>query len=216
MDNILTPGVIRVGHVSDGEDEGFPAQAAVLESFENRGVEISIPYLGEHAQEENPQHRKSEYWFQSQSAVLPGSLLFLDNRGVVVLSDLHMSRVTGGADGGNLAKVRANVVIFGRPRTQRHNYPVREFMSRIDGLREFAAFRPVDIEDKWDREGRLETTVRFSTAEVCEWEYGGFRYKIQSNISWRGDSNELEIKDSQPFISTEHPTTTGIEAHLAA
>lgn len=216
MDNILTPGTIRIGHVFDGEDDGFPAQAAVLEFFEDRGVEISIPYLGEHAQEENPQHYKSENWFRSQNAVLPSSFVFVDDRGVVVLSGLRMVRVTGGADGGNLARVRANVVIFGRPRTQRDVYPVREFMSWIDGLSEFAAFRPVDIEDKWDSAGRLETTVKFSTIEVCKWEFGGFRYKIQSNVSWRGDSSELEIIDSQPFISTEHPSTTSIEAHLEA
>ena len=136
MTNTLGPGDVRVGHIVDKEDDS-PWQAATLTFDERPGATLLVPYVtGEE------QFARTESWFHKQ--VPPESLVFVDNDGAVTLTGVHWRGDSG--HHWSQGRLGADTVIFNRPRSIRPNYKVKDFLSTIDGLETFAAFRPVNYE----------------------------------------------------------------------
>lgn len=211
--NTLRPGELRAGHLYDGIDDGFPDQAATLAFDEKRGLELAVPYLWESEGGANPQYLKARQWFDFEKEELPKTLLYEDDRGSVTLTGAYPS----GASWGDypIGRIRARASIFGRPRTLQEEYKVEEFRSRIDGLEEFAGFHPVTIDHQAAADGHLQTTVLLDAAEVVEWQADGFRYAIQSSLTWHG-GRSFTVDDSRPFMSTTMEGGGTLRAHLHA
>lgn len=213
MANTLGPGDARVGHLFDGIDDNLPDQVATLTFEATRGAELTVPFFWEDEGGPNPQYRKAREWFDLQNETLPKTLVFADDKGHVTLTGLHVSGSSIGSV--PVGRARAQAVIFGRPRSHRDEYLVNELMSTIDGLEEFAGFRPVNIEHGQTEDGHRRTTVVLDASEVVEWETGGFKYKIQSNLSWHG-GRSFTVDDSRPYISTAREGGATLWDHLEA
>lgn len=213
MANTLGPGDVRVGHLFDGVDDNHPDQVAMLTFDEMRGAELTVPYFWEQEGGPNPQYRKAREWFDLQRETLPKSLVYADDKGYVTLTGL---RVTGSSIGSMpVGRARAQAVIFGQPRSHQDEYLVEELMSTIDGLEEFSGFRPIDIDSGQAEDGHPRTTVVLDASEVVEWETGGFKYRIQSNLSWHG-GRSFTVDDARPYISTFREGGATVWDHLEA
>lgn len=215
MANTLGPEDVRVGRLFDGVDDTVPDQAATLTFDEKHGAELAIPYYYEQDGGPNPQYVKTREWFDMNKGTLPKTLLFEDNKGYVTLT----GTMSGGYSGLDriVGRVKAQAAIFERPRNYKDEYPVREFISNIDGLRDFARFSPVQHEQEPGENGRYRTTVVLNTNESVEWETAGFKYTIQSNVAWHGTpGRSFVIDDSSPYISTVSESGAVIADHFSA
>lgn len=214
MTNGLASGDVRVGHISDGIDEG-PVQSGTLTFDEEHGAQLLVAYLRDKPGEEAPQFERTSTWFRfTDDSKPPKTLLFFDSRGIVTLVDNRF----GGASLGSypLGRLRPQVVIFERPRTFKEEYRVRDFKSTIDGLEEFAGFRPINFETVRSEDG-YRTTIAIEPTERIEWEAGGFHYTIRANVAWRGqDGRSFELVDSQPHVATTSEAGATPHDHLAA
>jgi len=213
MVNTLGPGDVRVGHLFDGVDDNVPDQVATLTFDDTRGAELTVPYFWEDEGGPNPQYRKAREWFDLQNETLPKSLVYADDKGHVTLTGLHVSGSSIGSM--PVGRARAQAVIFGRPRSHQDEYLVEELMSTIDGLEEFAGFRPIDIDHGQAEDGHRRTTVVLDASEVVEWETGGYKYKIKSNLLWHG-GRSFTVDDSRPYISTSREGGATVGDHLEA
>lgn len=215
MANTLGPGDVRVGHLLDGVDDGFPDQSATLTFNEKRGAELTVPYLWETEGGPNPQYLKARRWFDINDGTLPETLIFQDDKGTVTLTDAHASGHSLGV--APVGRVRCQAAIFNRPRTYQDEYLVHEFISTIDGLEEFARFSPVTHSDEKTEAGRRRTTIVIDAAESVEWEASGFKYAIRSNVAWHGTpGRSFVIDDSSPFLSTTSDSGATLANHLEA
>lgn len=215
MTNTLEPGDVRVGRLFDGVDDAVPDQAATLTFDKQHGAELAVPYWFEREGSRNPQYLKAREWFDIDNTTLPRTLIFEDNRGYVTLT----RTMSGGYSGmdASVGKVKAEAAIFAHPRSHKDEYLVREFMSNIDGLREFARFNPIRHEHEPGDNGRYQMTVALDANESVEWEVGDFKYKIQSNVAWHGvQGQSFVIEDANPYISTTSEGGATIADHLSA
>ncbi|MCI1788699.1 MAG: hypothetical protein LKI58_11690 [Actinomyces sp.] len=217
MTNTLSPGDVRVGRLFDGVDDAVPDQAAALTFNEKHGAELTIPYYYEPDGGPNPQYLKARKWFDIDNSTLPKTLVFEDNKGHVTLAGTMFGGYSG--LGRVVGTVKAQATIFERPRNYKDEYLVREFISNIDGLREFARFSPVQHEYEQSRgeNGHYRTTVVLDANESVEWETGGFKYTVQSNVAWHGTpGRSFVIDDSNPYISTVSESGAAIADHFSA
>lgn len=214
MTNELTPGDVRVGHISDGIDEG-PVQSGTLTFDEEQGAQLLVPFLRDSPDAETPQFARASTWFRfTDGSKPPKTLLFFDNRGIVTLVDNRL----GGASLGSypLGRLRPQIVIFEQPRTFKEAYLVQDFKSTIDGLEEFAAFRPISFDTERSEDG-YRTTVVVEPRERVQWEAGGFTYTIRANVAWTGqDGRSFDIIDSQPYLQTTNEKGATPHDHLGA
>lgn len=213
MTNELAPGDVRVGHISDGIDEG-PVQSGTL-TFDDEGAQLIVPFLWESREEEAPQFARTQGWFRfTDDSRPPKALLFLDDRGIATLVD---NRLSGGSLGSYPAgRIRPQVLIFGRPRGLQNEYLVREFKSTIDGLEEFAGFRPFEF-DTERTDDSFRTTVVIAPTERVEWEACGFRYLIRANVSWVGQAGRrFDVVDNKPYLQTISEAGATPHDHLVA
>lgn len=203
MSNDLGPEDVRVGRLVDYSDDTVPDQAATLRFNERRGAELLVPYFQDCEEtDSNPQYRRTEKWFDWNHPQLPKTLVFEDNRGCVTLIGTRVSGTSGGYRA--VGRVVAQAAIFERPRNYKNEYPVSEFMSTIDGLQDFAQFRPVHAKhEPKEQPSRLVTTVTVDAFESVEWSVGGLTYTIQSNVEWNSvPGRDFTISDSHPYLST--------------
>ncbi|WP_454116901.1 ApeA N-terminal domain 1-containing protein [Microbacterium aurum] len=214
MTNELAPGDVRVGHISDGIDEG-PVQSGTLTFDEEGGAQLLVAYLRDELGDEAPQFARTSTWFRfTDDSKPPATLLFFDSRGIVTLVD---NRLGGAALGSYpLGRIRPQVLIFQRPRTFKEEYRVRDFKSTIDGLEAFAGFRPISF-DTVSSEGGYRTTIAIEPSELIEWEACGFHYVIRANVAWTGqEGRSFELVDSQPYVQTTNEAGATPHDHLAA
>lgn len=214
MTNELALGDIRVGHIDDGLGEG-PVQSGTLTFEEEQGAQLLVAYLRDAPDAAAPQFARTSTWFRfTGDSKPPKALLFFDSRGIVTLLD---NRVGGASLGAYpLGRLRPQVIIFERPRAIKEEYRVRDFKSTIDGLEEFAGFRPIDFDSVSTGDG-YKTTIVIEPTERVEWEAGGFHYMIRANIAWAGrDGRRFEVVDSQPYVQTTSETGATPHEHLGA
>lgn len=215
MANKLGPGDVRVGRVFDGIDDAVPDQAATLTFNGKQGAELAIPYYFESDGGPNPQYRKTREWFDFHDGSLPKTLIFEDDKGYVTFVGTRSAGCSGA--GRVVGRVRAQAAIFERPRSHRDEYLVREFISNIDGLQEFARFSPIQHDQERGEDGHYRTTVVIDADESVEWEAGGFNYGLQSNVTWHGTpGRSFVIDDSNPYISTVSKSGATLADHLGA
>lgn len=180
-----------------------------------RGVEVLLPYFWQQEGGLNPHYKRTKMWFATLGEHLPHTLLFQDNLGIVTLLGMRFAGVSG--LGASLGRLRANTVIFGRPREVKDEYFVEEIRSTIDGLREFADFQPIRHDTTLEDEGEHRTTVTLRAAEAIEWEAEGFTYRIRSSVRWHAvPGRSFVIDDSRPHLSTSRPDGATPADHLAA
>lgn len=215
MANTLRPGFVRVGRLFDGVDDRVPDQSATLTFNRKYGAELAIPYYFEPDGGPNPQYRKTRKWFDLHNGSLPGTLIFEDDEGYVTFVGTQSAGYSGA--GRVVGRARTQAAIFERPRTHRDEYFVKEFISSIDGLQEFARFNPIGHDRERGENGRFQTTVLIDTDESVEWEAGGFKYTIQSNVAWHGTpGRSFVVDDSNPYISTVSEMGASLSDHLEA
>lgn len=215
MKNSLGLGDVRVGHLIDGVDDGFPDQTATLTFDQNRGAELAVPYLVESKDGPNPQYQKSRRWFNFNRSALPETLIYKDNHGIVTLVGTHVAGVAGGRIG--LGRVRAQAAIFNAPREYRDEYRIKDFRSTIDGLEEFARFSPVNHWFETTEQGNHRTVVAIDASESIEWEAGGFQYAIEAHVPWSAtNGRNFIIDDTRPRLVTSRDEGATIAEHLGA
>lgn len=214
--NSLEPGDVRVGHVVETYDQSDPIQSATL-MFEDRGAELKIAYLFESATHDPEPHQflRANAWFDLNNSDLPKTVLFADSSGWVTLSG---ARVSGALMGSfPLGRVRAQVLIFNRPRTIQDEYVVAEFMSTIDGLEAFAGFEPVKFDRHRKEDGGNRVEVVVDASDSVTWIAGGYTYEIHANVSWTGqDGRSFDIRDSRPYLQTAREGGATIAEHYQA
>jgi hypothetical protein len=216
MTNSLDVGDVRVGHVTeDPESSGF-VQSGTLTFDSERGARLAVPYLWESANDPEPrQFAKAISWFDIDSNHLPRTLLFVDERGWITLSDIRNDGQSIGTH--PIGNLRAGAVIFNRPRAVRDEYLVNELVSTIDGLEEFARFQPVKHEIERPADRQMLVNITADASEVVEWDLGGFHYAIQSNFSWSAQQGRaFQVADSEPFIGTSRSGGATLQDHLSA
>lgn len=199
--NTISVGEVRVGRVLSAEDDGLPDQAATMTFDEDRGVELHLPYFWEEEGGPNPHYSRAFEWFGTRGTQVPTTLLFQDHRGSVTLIGVRVS----GSSGRDRAvgRVRANTVIFNKPRALRPAYAVRKVVSTIDGLEEFADFRPVTHDTAFDDEGTHRTTVTVHANEAMSWHTQDFEFTIHSSVAWQAvDGRSFVIEDTRPTLSS--------------
>lgn len=214
MSNDLRLGDVRVGYISDGTTRsGEQAGTLTLESAK-KGAELLVPFLWDR-NDENPHFAHTAAWFSFRDEnPAPPTLLFFDSRGVATLVDNVVSGAALGAY--PLGRVRARLIIFGRPRAFRQEYVVGEFKSTIDGLEEFAGYAPIGF-DSERSDGIVRTTVVIESGEEVTWEVGAFEYSIRSNVAWTGrDGKYFHVVDSRPHIQTRSVDGATPLEHLGA
>jgi hypothetical protein len=216
MVNAIQPGDVRVGHVIDDLENSGIVQAATMTLDKRRGAELTLAYLWEsHADPEPRQFVKVNEWFHLNDERLPTTMLFVDERGWVTLTQTHISGRSIGTH--PFGKIRAQLTIFGRPRSVKDEYRALEFMSTIDGLEEFARFEPIGYDMNEIRRGQNRITVEVNSDEVVEWTVGKFQYLVHSNVTWTGQrGRNFHVLDSQPFIQTSCDGGAGVHEHLEA
>ncbi|WP_404435970.1 hypothetical protein LG322_12865 [Microbacterium aerolatum] len=143
MSNDLKLGDVRVGYISDGTTRsGEQAGNLTLESAK-KGAELLVPFLWDR-NDENPHFAHTAAWFSFRDEnPAPPTLLFFDSRGVATLVDNVVSGAALGAY--PLGRVRARLIIFGRPRAFRQEYVVGEFKSTIDGWKSSPVTLPLAL-----------------------------------------------------------------------
>lgn len=215
MSNSLDPGDVRVGHIFDDVDDGFPDQVATLTLDDIHGPVLTIPYLYESEGGANPQYKKARQWFEDDQHRPPENLVFMDNRGAVTFCGSRSLGASMGSTG--TGRLAARSVIFGSPqRISEANFS-QELRSTIDGLREFADFSPIVVSDETILDGRRRLVVVLKEDEGVTWEYGPFKYKISQNVyrrELRGSSFSLDA--GNPRLSTASELPHSIDDHLNA
>lgn len=212
MNNSLGPGDVRVGHLFDGTENNLPDQVAVLTFDERRGGVLTVPYLWD-SQGVNPQYARTAVWFDINTPDLPPALLFWDERGFVTLSETYVR----GSSLGNVMRgmAGAQALIFGRPRNFREFYRVEQFISTLDGLDEFAAFRTASVDREQMLSASRQVTVTLDSSDSVEWEVNGFRYSIQSAVSWRV-GRSLSVDESPAKLITARDGGATLSEHFLA
>lgn len=214
MTNELDPGDVRVGHISDGIDDG-PVQSGTLTSDDDGNAELLVAYLYDPPGDQEPQFARTSTWFRfADDSKPPKTLLFFDSRGIVTLVDNRLGDASLGSY--PLGRLRPQVLIFQRPRTFKEEYRVRDFKSTIDGLEAFAGFRPISFETVPNVDG-YRTTIAIEPSERIEWEACGFHYVIRANAAWTGrEGRSFELIDSRPYVQTTNEAGATPHDHLAA
>lgn len=212
MANTLTAGDVRVGHIDAPDLEGVAVAATLV--FDDAGALLRIPYVRNPNSPGTDRFRAVSQWFYHTDSAIPPTIIFTDTRGSVTLNGVRFAGSSGGAlDEGRL---RAHTVIFNNPRTFKEEYRVGQVTSTIDGLQEFAGFRPVSL-DVTRVEDRNRVTVVVEADEHVDWEVNGVGYRVQANASWEGqEGTRFTIHNSAPLLTTtirEGATATG---HLQA
>lgn len=213
--NDLSPGDVRVGHIFDEVDDGFPDQVATLTFDDVHGAVLSIPYLYESAGGTNPQYRKAEQWFEDDQSTPPENLIFQDHHGAVTFCGCRSLGASMGSSG--VGRLSARSVVFGMPQRISDVKHTKELRSTIDGLREFADFSPIVVSDETIQDGRRRLVVELAEEEGVTWEHGPFKYKISQNVyrrEIRGSSFSLDA--GKPRLSTESELASNLEDHLKA
>ncbi|WBU36702.1 hypothetical protein [Homoserinibacter sp. YIM 151385] len=205
MANTLDPGDIRVGQLFDGVDNDEPLQSATLTFQPGLGATVLVPYVtGE------TEFRTADDWFRNQAP--PTTLLFVDNKGAVLLSGVRWAGHSGAQF--LTGKLRANATVLGRPRRIKEDYRVREMSSAIDGLAEFAGFSPVQT--NLDAFPADPLVIRLSDEEQVRWRSNGFSYSIRSRTPWSAiDGQEFTVR-SAPQVVTSSSRLANVDAHLTA
>lgn len=201
-----------MGHLFDGLDDQLPDQVAVLTFDEKRGGLLTVPYLWDSAGV-NPQYSKTSRWFDISEPRLPSALLFLDERGFVTLSETYVR----GSSLGNVLRgnAGAQAMIFGRPRHLKDEYQVQQFISTLDGLDEFAAFRTAILDREQLNSDSRQVTVTLDSSDSVEWEVDGFKYSIQSAVSW-SVGRSLSIDESPAKLITVNEAGATFAEHFLA
>jgi hypothetical protein len=212
LSNSLGPEDVRVGHLLDGNDDLLPDQVAVLTFDEQRGATLTVPYFWD-SNGVNPQYAKAARWFDLNDPELPSALMFLDERGFVTMSEAYVRASTIG----NVmrGKAGAQAVIFGRPRVLRESYQVEQFVSTLDGLDEFAAFRIAIVDREQLLSGTQQVTVTLDSSDSVQWEVGGFSYSIQAAVSWRV-GRRLSVDESPARLLTAKEGGASFSEHFLA
>lgn len=193
----------RIGHILD-DTTGNAIQAAVLAIREGKLV-LSLPYI-----QREKQFKQTESWFNKRA--LPKSLLFVDPNGFVTLTGLHW--LGHGMGQFSTGRVMVDIGIFGRPRRLKEAYNVRHFESQIDGLRDFAGFRPIVYnEDNVDGRWRIQATI--DAHEKHKWRHGGFTFEIRSSAPSLGSVDNFSAS-ADAVIATSRSKGASIDAHLTA
>lgn len=215
MANTLNPGDVRVGRLLDGIEDGLPDQAATLTFDESKGAELVIPFFYDRDDGPNPQYRKTQSWFSLKGDALPKTLVFEDDKGRVTFTGVRFAGLSGTSR--KVGRVDAAAVILECPRALRDEYRVQEFISKIDGLREFARFAPVRFDSAQQENGVYKTTVELEASESVEIATPGFSYRVKSNIAYHGiPGRSFTIDDSDPYISTVSADGATIADHFHA
>ncbi|KAA6436406.1 hypothetical protein FQ330_03100 [Agrococcus sediminis] len=213
--NNIALGEVRVGRVISEEESELPDQAATMTFDEERGVELHLPYFWEPEDGANPHYARAVQWFDLRESHLPTTLVFQDERGGVTLVGARVSGVSGRS--ACVGRVRAETVIFNTPRSIRPTYEVRQVTSTIDGLEEFADFRPVTHDTAFEDGGTHRTTVTVHADEAVTWEAEGFGFTIHSSVSWEAvEGRSFVIKDSRPTLITVSETGATPVQHVKA
>ena len=215
MTNTLGPGDVRVGHLFDGEDDGLPSQAATLTFHADRGAEIIVPYLWSADGSTNPHYQKTARWFDLTNSTLPRTMVFVDHLGTVTFTGASPSwqSVSSHAVG----HIRAEATIFNMPRAIRDEYHVATFKSKIDGLEEFAGFKPVTHSRGRSSSNEQRITIVVDDHEEVSWDAGGFTYSISASVAWHGTvGRNFFIDDTRPYIRTVSQAPATPSDHLAA
>lgn len=199
--NDIAVGEVRVGRVVSEEESDLPDQAGTMTFDDERGVELHLPYFWEGEDGQNPQYLHAIKWFHRREEPFPPTVMFQDNRGEVTLVDTRVSGVAGAT--ASVGRVRAGTVIFNAPRELKPEYRVQQVRSTIDGLEEFADFRPVTHDIAYADDGTHRTTVTVQANEEVAWKSGEFEFKIKASVSWRAvDGKSFVIEDSRPSLLT--------------
>jgi len=216
MFNELELGDVRVGRVFASDlDSDRPDQAATLRRDEHRGIELLVPHFKDSERTSNPQYGRTRAWFSGSGEDIPASLLFQDHRGVATLVGLRFGGAAG--LGACLGTLRPQTVILGQPRELREEYRVAELGSSIDGLAEFARFRPIGHSRSQDAGGKGVTTVTICDHEEVAWDANGFRYAITSRVRWTAqEGTSFIIDDARPLLRTSSDTGVTPSEHLVA
>lgn len=197
---------VRVGQLFVDLEQLRPLQTAALLLNPGDAPLILVPYM-DHV----PQFEDVARWFRSRNP--PRSLLFVDTKGAVTLTGV---RWQGTSSSGLHArgKMTADVAVMGVPSTMAPEFRVEQFMSRIDGLDEFAGFHPVELSE--EALGRGDVHVAVDDSERVECRFGDFTYSINSAAPWESIGSRTFSVSSAPFIQTLSEAGARPEDHLAA
>lgn len=196
---------VRVGHVAAVDAQGEWEPCTLL--FEQDGVFARVPVFNY----QNP-GRPSENWHHARE--VPSSLLYADDRGVVVMHDSHW-RGTRGGMAGSVLDFDAEVAIFGAPNTWPITPDVEEMSSRFDLLEYFKHFPRVSHERVKDQRG-LHTTLEIRPAENVTWKHGDFEYFLDGEAPSGGVIGRTFSVESETWLRTKHQSGATAQDHLSA
>ena len=151
----------------------------------------------------------SDGWFRTRTA--PQTLLFVDGEGAAAITELRWAGSSG--HGYTLGNLIVGQVVFSRPRELRDQYRFVSVMSKIDGLAEFARFRPITSNLDF---GALPLTVTVNPFEVVSWRHGGFTHRIRANAPWRFNAEGDFTANSEAFIETTKSRKATADEHITA
>ncbi|GAA2171128.1 hypothetical protein GCM10009846_03900 [Agrococcus versicolor] len=198
---------LRTGFVEDDGVEDDPAVAGTVTFNPATGTTLHVSYASR-----MPQFARPERWFEDMGAQIPSTLIFDDGGGSITLIDPGVVRMRG--HGIVSVQVRADVTVFGLPRSWQSAYAVERFASVLDGLGPLCGFAPVTIGEAG---GTRRIVVSLEPQERIEWEAQGYTYSLVSRASWTGrDGEHFEIVDSRPYLETRRTDGSIVSDHFSA
>ncbi|WP_341934026.1 hypothetical protein MRBLWO14_003143 [Microbacterium sp. LWO14-1.2] len=212
MANTLTADDVRVGYIDTPDLEEASVAAALVS--DHAGALLRIPYVRNPNAPGTGRFSTVSQWFHHNESAIPSTIIFTDARGSVTLNGVRFAGSSGGAvDEGRL---RARTVIFNNPRTFQDEYRVGQVTSMIDGLQEFAGFRPVSL-DVTRVDNRNRVTVVVEADEHVDWEVDDVAYEVSANASWEGqEGTRFTIHNAAPLLTTTIRNGATPAEHLQA
>lgn len=218
MSNELSKGVVRVGYLLDGVDDGVDPQSAAIFVSERDRIRVRVPMISPEMLQDLPGAKalseKTSAWFQDRGAALPASVEYVDIDGTILLMGLSVALRRGLGVGEGTLEVDA--AILGKPTAILEEYRVRELDSSIDGLHDFSGFRVWRWDEELAREHRDLVGLRRHPVDPVEWESAGFRFVLRPRDESIGTEGVRFRLDETTRLVTTHAGGATVREHYQA
>lgn len=205
MANELRAGQTRPGILVDGLEETLYL-ACNLTYEPRRGPLVEVPYVPD-----APQFKVAQAWFRQQETP-PGCLSFHDPEGDVTLTGVRW-RGNRGIEVA-IGRLDARVAIFGRAQHLMDEFRLKTVRSRIDGLREFAAFESIHTEHE-RTDGQVRTLVTVHAKDEMRVQHDAITYRIRATTPGSTSGREVAVRADAVVETTKEAGAT-VDEHIEA